>query len=499
MLGEDYKKYKEYQKKLRRLNYVLYILSFDSETDCPENGREYSLSVQQSFQEEILEIISSKDYKDLVKSLYENRNELDELKRLEIEEEYKEFLKIKNIPNDELIKHYEVLNKAGLLWKKGKDTNDFQDFMPKLKEIIDFNFKYIDYQEKPYDHPLDILLDENEDGFNVKKYDEFFDLIKKEIVPLAKKVIELPKKYNPKLDNLTFDIYKQKKITDIVCNMMGYTKAKGCVRETMHPFTNGFSSSDVRITTSYDEKLLFSNLFSVMHEAGHALYELGSDPKLDSTNLFGGTSMGIHESQSRFMENYLGRDYNFIKKIYPILKNEFKEELEDITVDDIYYYVNSVSNQLIRTEADELTYSIHILIRYEIEKMLFSRQISVKDIGPTFANLFEKYLGNRPKTLAEGAFQDVHWSSGFGYFPTYALGNAYAAQFYYKMKEELDLDKLLLEGNFKPINKWLDEKIHKYGKSRKNLWLVKNACGEDFNPNYYIKYLKEKYSKIYNL
>jgi carboxypeptidase Taq len=352
---------------------------------------------------------------------------------------------------------------------------------------------------KPYNHPLDILLDEMEDGFNVSKYDEFFDLIKKEIVPLAKRICKLPKLYNPALDNMKFDKFKQMKITEKICKMMGYTKDKGCVRETIHPFTNGINSNDVRITTAYDESLFLSNIYSIMHEAGHALYELGQDPKLNETSLFGGTSMGIHESQSRFMENYLGRSYSFTKKLYSILKEEFKEEFENITLSDLYLYANYVSNQFKRTEADELTYSIHILIRYEVEKALFNKEISVEQISDKFNELFNEYLGKTPSNMIEGAFQDVHWSSGFGYFPTYALGNAYAAQFLHYMKRDLDIDALMEKGDFAPINKWLDEKIHKYGKSKKNLEILKEATGEDFNPNYYIEYLKEKFESIYNI
>jgi carboxypeptidase Taq len=289
------------------------------------------------------------------------------------------------------------------------------------------------------------------------------------------------------------------KITREICDMMGYTQDKGCVRETLHPFTNGINSNDVRITTAYDESLLLSNIYSVMHEAGHALYELGQDPKLNGTSLFGGTSMGIHESQSRFMENYLGRSYAFTKKLYSIISKEFPQEFKDITVDDLYYYANYVSDQFKRTEADELTYPIHILIRYEVEKDLFNKRISVDQISDRFNELFYEYLGKTPRDMIEGAFQDVHWSSGFGYFPTYALGNAYAAQFMHTMEKTLDFDTLMENGDFKSINKWLDENIHKYGKSKKNLEIVKLATGEDFNPKYYIDYLKNKFEKIYNI
>ncbi len=498
-LTQEFNKYKSDNELSRKYQYALFILSFDSETDCPLDAREYSMEVQEFFYSKILDIITSDDYKNNLKYLYENRTYLSEVERLQIEEDMKETLKLERIPHDELLAHIANLNRSSLEWKNARETLDYSKFLKELEELVNYNFKYADYMQKPYKHKLDIALDEMEDSFTVEKYDEFFDLIKKEIVPLAQKIIKMPKKYNEKLDHLTFDKYKQMKITKEICNMMGYTNKNGCVRETIHPFTSGFNLSDVRITTAYDESLLLSNIYSVMHEAGHALYELGVSKELNNTCLAGGSSAGIHESQSRFMENYLARSYSFTKKLYSILVKEFALEFKDITIDDLFYYANNVSNQFKRTEADELTYPIHILIRYEVEKALFSGEISVNQIGDKFNELFSNYLLATPSNLLEGAFQDVHWSSGFGYFPTYALGNAYAAQFYYSMKKDLDLDLLMEEGNFAPINSWLDEKVHKYGKSRKNLWIVKNATGEEFNPKYYIQYLKEKFEKIYNL
>ena len=499
MLEDDLKYYNEQRKIIEKYNYMFYILSFDQETDCPENGKEYSLDVQNWLYEKIINLQMDPKNMECIERLYQNRNELSELDRLAIEEEYKSIDVLKKVPQEELTKHIKNVSKCGLLWKRAHSSLDFTDFEKELVELVDYNFKYIDWMKKPYKHPLDILLDEMEDGFSVEKYDEFFNLIKEEIVPLARKIVKMPKLYNPKLDNLKFDKYKQMKITRIICDMMGYTTDKGCVRETLHPFTNGFNSNDVRITTAYDENLLLSNIYSVMHEAGHALYELGVDPKLNGTALFGGTSMGVHESQSRFMENYLGRSYSFTKKLYSILKEVFPEEFSDISVDDLYYYANSVSDQFKRTEADELTYPIHILIRYEVEKALFNKEITTSEISKKFNDLFYEYLGKRPSNKKEGCFQDVHWSSGFGYFPTYALGNAYAAQFMEKMKESLDIDSLMENGNFKPINEWLDSNIHKYGKSVKNLALIEKACNAPFDPHYYINYLINKFKTIYKI
>jgi carboxypeptidase Taq len=314
----------------------------------------------------------------------------------------------------------------------------------------------------------------------------------------------MPKLYNPKLDNMSFDKYSQMKLTRQICDMMGYTTDKGCVRETIHPFTSGFNSNDVRITTAYDEKLLLSNIYSVMHETGHALYELGCDSKLNGTSLFGGTSMGIHESQSRFMENYLGRSYSFTKKLYKMIKELYPREFSDITVDDLYYYANNVSNQFKRTEADELTYPIHILIRYEVEKALFNKEITTEQISDKFNDLFEEYLGVRPSNKLEGCFQDVHWSSDFGYFPTYAIGNMLNAMYYNYMledTEELDIKGDLAKCDFSKINKWMKDWVFTDAEPdlRDTLDWIKYITDEDFNPHYFIDYLKDKYSDIYNI
>lgn len=499
MLNNEIKKYKENQDLIKNYGYALFVMSFDEATDCPKKGKEYSLDVQNFFQQKLINITTSDDYKNNVFYLYEHKDELDAFLRMQIEREYKELDKLLRVPKDELFAHFDNLNRSQMEWREGRETLDFSGFEKELEELIAYLKKYVKWMPVSFDEDYDVLLDECEDNFIVKKYDEFFNLLKEEIVPLCQKIIPLDKKYNKKLDELKFDIPTQRKLTKLILDKMEYTDEVGCIRETIHPFTNGAHANDVRITTSYSESQLFSNLYSVMHEAGHALYELGQDEKLNGTNLFGGTSMALHESQSRFYENYLGRSKSFVKFLTPILKDLFKEELNDITEDDIFYYVNDVSNQLKRTEADELTYSVHILIRYEIEKKLFRNEISVSEIDNEFNKLFETYLGNRPKDKKEGCFQDVHWTSTFGYFPTYALGNAIAAQMYYKMQEELDLDALMEKGNFGPINVWLRQNVHQYGKTKKNEEIIRIASGNDFDPKYYVKYLKDKFTKIYNI
>ncbi len=266
-----------------------------------------------------------------------------------------------------------------------------------------------------------------------------------------------------------------------------------------HPFTTNLHNKDVRITTHYNQNL-DSSLFSVIHEAGHAVYELGIDDELTQTFVGEGASMGMHESQSRFFENIIGRNRNFWIPIYGKLQQAFPEALTDIGLDLFVRGVNKAEPGLIRTEADELTYSLHVLIRYELEKELIEGDLTVKELPGVWADKYEEYLGIRPETMKEGVLQDIHWSQGsFGYFPSYALGSAFGAQLYYHMKKEMDFDGLLAEGKVEVIREYLREHIHKHGKLKDSRRILKDVTGEDFNPQYYVRYLKEKYGELYRL
>ena len=287
---------------------------------------------------------------------------------------------------------------------------------------------------------------------------------------------------------------------------IGFDFNKGVIKESEHPFTLNFNNKDVRITTHYYEKNILSSIFSTIHEGGHAIYEQQIDDIVSETVLGEGTSMGIHESQSRIFENMFGRNINFLKNIFNKFDELFDVRSKGIEVEDFYKIVNTVSKSLIRIEADELTYPIHIMIRYELEKEIFSNLDETESseyidyLANKWADMYEEFLGVRPTTNSEGILQDVHWSSGlFGYFPSYALGSAYAAQIYNSMNKEFSIEENLSNGNFDNINSFLKDKIHKFGKSKTPNELLILATGEAFNPDYYINYLKEKYRKIYGI
>jgi carboxypeptidase Taq len=257
----------------------------------------------------------------------------------------------------------------------------------------------------------------------------------------------------------------------------------------------------VRITTRYLPNDVTSALFGTIHEGGHALYEQNISHDLIGTPLCTGTSMGIHESQSRFWENMVGRSLPFWKQYYPKLQQHYPEHFSKVPVEQFYRGINDVKPSLIRIEADELTYNLHIMIRYELEKELFSGTLQVQDLPEAWNAKYKQYLGIEPSNDGEGVLQDVHWSGGaFGYFPSYALGNMYAAQIRHTLEKEMpDLGQKIENGDLLPIKEWLTERIYKYGKLLTPTEIIVNVTGEELNPNYLIDYFQEKYKDIYRL
>ena len=272
------------------------------------------------------------------------------------------------------------------------------------------------------------------------------------------------------------------------------------IAETEHPFTTNFNNKDVRITTHYYENSLASSMYSVIHEGGHALYELNADDQYNATVLSGGVSMGIHESQSRFYENLIGRSRPFIHAIFPSIKSFFPEQLQDVDEEMFYRAVNKAQPSLIRTESDELTYSLHIMVRYEIEKQLISGALSVSDVPARWNELYREYLGVEVPNDRQGCLQDSHWSGGsIGYFPSYALGSAYGAQMLCCMQQELgDIYADVAKGDLSRITGWLEAHIHKYASFKKPGVLFADACGK-FDPKYYTDYLTKKFTALYQL
>ena len=320
------------------------------------------------------------------------------------------------------------------------------------------------------------------------------------MVPLIKKITAKGDVIRTDFMNRNCPIELQKKLSDRIMEIMHINRDDCSIGETEHPFTTHFNKHDVRITTHYHEDSVVSNMYSVIHEGGHALYELNTGDNLIGTTVAAGTSMSIHESQSRFYENIIGRSEAFCDLIFPKIKELFPEQFEGVTAHDFYLAVNKTMPSLKRTEADEVTYSLHIMVRYELEKRLLSGEVTVKQLPDEWNRLYKEYLGIDVPNNRQGVLQDMHWGGGLiGYFPSYALGSAYGAQILHHMKKDLDVDKLIREDRIDVITAWLTERIYKYGKMLRPSEALKNACGEDFDPDYYVNYLTEKMTKIYDL
>ena len=282
---------------------------------------------------------------------------------------------------------------------------------------------------------------------------------------------------------------------------MKFDSSRGRLDMSIHPFTTSLGSDDVRITTRYHEDRVMSSLFSIIHEAGHGLYELGFSPEYRGTRLHEAASLGIHESMSRFWENVVGRSRSFWHHFYPVIKEHFPQQLSGVDVEQFYRAVNMVEPSHIRVEADEVTYSLHVILRFELERMLVGKELSVKELPDAWREQARDLLGTVPQHDADGVLQDIHWSGGaIGYFPTYALGNVYGLQFVSKLRADLpDFDDQLRAGELGGIKDWLDENIHKKGRTRTPKELCEEISGKPLSAQYFIDYLNEKYAGVYSL
>ncbi len=493
------KKYYAYRAKLNALSYALYLINWDTETEAPSGCLDERAKNVGELVSMMLEISHSKDYIEVVRKIYTSKDSVDEALRKEIIKVYEALEKELKVPEKELIAYEMLLASANNIWKEAKLTDNYKLFAPVLKKIINWQKKYIKYVETPNLKGYNVLLDDYEKGFTMADYDYLFDTLKKELVPFVKKITS-KEGINDEVVRKYYDITKQKKFAKYLMDVMCFDQTYGITKESEHPFTSGYGTTDVRVTCHYYPNLLTSSIFSMIHELGHATYERQCDPKYDGTALSGGTTMAMHESQSRFYENIVGRSYPFWQKHYQYLQSLFEENLQNVTIDAFYKMVNKVEKSLIRTEADELTYPLHIMIRYDLEKMIFEDNVDIASLPNLWNKLYKEYLDINVETDKEGILQDVHWAGGsFGYFPTYALGSAYAAQLYHQMQKEIDVNKAFSANNLAEVNEWLKEKVHKYAGSKTPQEILLLATGEVFNPKYYIDYLKTKYSKIYKI
>lgn len=491
----------EYMRKIQSYSEAIGLMYWDLRTGAPKKGVDQRSQVIGTLSSEVFDMQTSDKLEEMLNQLEKEFDSLDEITQKSYEKAKKDFNMSKKIPAKEYREYVILTSKAESVWEEAKGKNDFNMFLPYLKDIVETTRRFVTYWGVKDDNPYNTLLDQYEPGLTTEIIDEVFGELRSKIVPLVKKIAE--SKNQPTTDFLFehFPKDKQKEFSLDILKQLGYDFEAGRLDATVHPFATGLNRGDVRITTKYDEKDFRSAVFGTIHECGHALYEQNISADLEGLPLCSGTSMGIHESQSLFYENFVGRNENFWKHNYESLQSYAPEQFGNVSSEDFLKAINEAKPSLIRIEADELTYALHIMIRYEIEKGLFNGDMKVEDLPQIWNDKYEEYLGVRPSTDAEGVLQDVHWSGGaFGYFPSYALGFLYASQLNAAMLKDIpNFDELCATGNLESIKEWLTDKVHRHGSMKKPLEILQDATGEGLNASYLVEYLEEKYTRIYQL
>ena len=487
--------YKKHRKKILALRFANFVISWDMQTEMAENSIAANSEQVGALAEEVYLLTLNEQFAQAVDVLFEHSKELDDVLRHEVEMVRKDIEQTRKIPQDEYTAFSELTSKAYPVYVQAKRENNFELFRPYLEKVVEYRRKTTEWLQTDGLHGYDVLLDAFEPHFTTKQYDEFFDLLRQKLVPVIKRIAKKHKKA-PTWATKKYDAALQRDFCEYLRDVMCFDKSRGIMKQSEHPFTSGFGTDDVRITNHYHENDFTSAIFSAIHETGHALYEQQCDPVLNGTLSSGGASLGMHESQSRFFENMIGRSPAFWQVHYAKLQQTFPKQLKNVTLEQFVEFINRAECSFVRTEADELTYPLHVMLRYEIEKKLVDGSLAVKDLPQYWNKKFKQYFGITPPTDTLGVLQDVHWAYGeLGYFPTYALGSAIAAQLYHAMSKDFDIEKSLQNGNTAQINEWLKTHVHKYGASKYPDEILRLATGEDFNPNYYVDYLIKKYNK----
>ncbi|MDM8300445.1 carboxypeptidase M32 [Collinsella tanakaei] len=497
------KKLRGLERKLSTYDYLMKVTQFDGATIAPENGAAARGEALAALAGGYHRLLTSDDAVELVHDLHKAaaKGKIgDKQLAAEVRVLARDQREASAIPAEEEEAWTRLTCEADAVWHKAKAANDWASFEPYVDRIVEACKRRATCLDSTKD-PYDVLLDQYERGLTMADFDAFCDQVRETVVPLVHGIVQ--RGYQPDAPFLAERVpeHVQKQLSFDLIDLVGIDRADTTLAFTEHPFSEGFAPGDARIATHIYEDNLISNVYSIIHEAGHAIYELGVDPAYAYTCLAGGTSMGIHESQSRFFENIVGRSRPFMGPLLKVLRRRVPGVYGDVSEDELYRAVNIAQPSLIRTEADELTYPLHVMIRYEIERALFAGEATAHDIPGMWSDLTAKYLGIEVPDDTHGCLQDTHWSGGdFGYFPTYALGSAYGSQLLRAMvAERVDFGEACASGDLAPVRAWLGDKIWRWGRSKDAPELIEGACGEPFDATYYCSYLAKKFGALYAL
>ncbi len=499
-MSELEKKLKDFLELKKQYDHVTTLLYWDMETGTPKLGQQAHVDALTYFSTRSFEMGTSDELEQMLQALSEPKEyeALDDTMKFIVTRMKRDMDKDKRIPKDLFEAFVRAQAEAGNAWRDAKNASDFSMFAPHLEKMIKMRKEITGYTD-PGKEIYDALLDNYEEGMDTETIDRLFGDLKKELIPLVKQILAAKQPDDSKFKG-HYDVDAQKKVQNLLLDYIGFSKDAGSVGETEHPFTLNFNSKDVRVSNHYYEEEPLFAMFSAIHEGGHAIFEQNVNPAYDNTVAGSCCYMGVHESQSRFYENILGRNKNFWLPIYDKL-GELLPQFKEITLDEFYHEINHVRNSLIRTEADEVTYCFHIILRYEMEKAIFRGHVPVAKLPELWNEKMKEYLDIVPANDAEGILQDMHWSdASFGYFPSYLLGSIYDGMYLEELEKELgSVDELLAAGKIGEITKWLNQKIHWYGSTRTPKEVIANVCGKEVSAEPLIRYFKEKYSKLYDL
>jgi len=500
-MSEKLNRLKELLGEVSDINHAASVLSWDQQVYMPSGGNEARgqqlATLGKIAQEKFVTDEVGRLIDDLKQEFAGADPDSDEAALIHVTA--RDYDKAKRVPPEFIAEQAIVSSKVFAAWTEARSKSDFSIFQPQLEKVVELARKYISFFP-PATHPYDTLLDIFEPGMKTDDVKAIFDDLRPKQVKLIKAITSA----KPVKDGFLFGKYNEKKLMDFGVNVItrfGYDWNRGRQDKALHPFEEAFSVNDVRITTRFESDNPLAMLFSTLHEAGHAMYEQGVNPAYERTPLEGGTSLAVHESQSRMWENLVGRSLPFWEHFFPALKRTFPTRLDGVSLKSFYKAINKVEPSLIRVNADEVTYNLHIMLRLELEIALTEGKIAVKDLPEIWNTKMQEYLGITPPNDAKGVLQDIHWSGGMlGYFSTYALGNLISAQLWEKIAGDIcDLDDQIRKGNFSELLDWLRRNIYQHGHKYEPQALVEKVTGSKITPEPYVRYLTKKYSEIYGL
>ena len=484
--------------RIADLNAAASVLEWDQETHMPSGGLEARVQQLRTLRSISHDLLTSDACVELLEQA-DAEEELSAITQDLIRVTRRDVDRARRVPTDLVERITEASAHAKEAWRSARTHDDFGQFAPHLERLLVLSrekAEAIGYEKEPYD----ALLEEYEPRMTTEEVAALCTDLRERLIPIVSAIADSSQPDDDFLHR-RFDPSKQLQFGRTVASEIGYDFDHGRLDLSTHPFSTAFSVGDVRITTRVAPDHFSTSFFGTLHEAGHALYEQGIDKKLDRTPLASGTSLGMHESQSRLWENHVGRSFPFWQHYYPELQSTFRDVLGTTDVDTFYAAINKVQPSLIRVEADEVTYNLHIMLRFELERQLIDGNLSVEDLPEAWNAGMEEYLGILPSNDAEGVLQDIHWSLGaFGYFPTYLLGTLMAAQLYTAAEDAIpDLSKKIGGGQFDDLLAWLRRHIHQFGRRRYAQELLETSTGRELTPDAWLAYVERKYGDLYTL